>query len=128
MKLNLYSTLGVKPKATATEIKKGYRKKAKENHPDRNPNNKQAAKRMLEANEAYEILSDPIEKKKYDAFLMAQLQKEIAKEKAKAERAEPRNPKGASFKEDKKDESFEEKLVETGKSVLASILRVILGR
>lgn len=130
MKYNLYSTLGVKPKATAEEIKKGYRKVAKAFHPDKNPNDKAAAKKMLEINEAYEILSDEVKKKKYDDALMAHLQNEINKEKAKASRAEQNQSKKTSARSAKpaKSETLEEKIKEAGKSVLASVLRFVLRR
>jgi DnaJ-class molecular chaperone len=132
MKYNLYSTLGVKPKATMTEIKKSYRKIAMENHPDKNPNNKAAAKKMLDANEAYEVLSDPIKKKKYDDALMAHLQSEINKEKAKQARTEQRQANSHTSTKEASDapksESIPEYLKNAGKSVLVGILRTILRR
>lgn len=54
-----HEILGVAPNATADEIKKAYRKKARENHPDLNPNDPAAAKRMNEINDAYDRLSNP---------------------------------------------------------------------
>lgn len=130
MKYNLYSTLGVKPNATAEEIKKGYRKVAKEFHPDKNPNNKAAAKKMLEVNEAYDVLSDHEKKKKYDAALMAHLQSEINKEKAKAARAEQNQSEKSSTRTAKtsQEETLHEKLKEAGRSVLVGVLRFVLRR
>jgi DnaJ-class molecular chaperone len=61
-----YKTLGVERGATAAEIKIGYRKLARKHHPDVNPNNKEAEKRFKEINEAYQVLSDPEKRKKYD--------------------------------------------------------------
>lgn len=61
-----YGTLGVPDKATLDEIKKAYRRLAKQYHPDRNPNNAQAAERFKEINEAHDVLSDPDKRKKYD--------------------------------------------------------------
>lgn len=128
MKYNLYSTLGVKPNATAEEIKKGYRKVAKENHPDKNPNNKVAAEKMLEANEAYEILSDAAKKKKYDDALMRHLKEEIEREKVKQTRAESEQTKSKVQPDNVERESVEDFLKNAGKSVLVGILRFVLRR
>ena len=53
-----YKILGVDRKASDDDIRKAYRKLAKQYHPDYNPNNKQAEDRFKEINEAYEVLSD----------------------------------------------------------------------
>jgi curved DNA-binding protein len=63
-----YKVLGVSRDATADDIKKEYRKLAKKFHPDKNPGNAQAEKKFKEVNEAYEALSDPEKRKKYDQF------------------------------------------------------------
>jgi DnaJ-class molecular chaperone len=129
MKFNLYSTLGVKPKATIAEIKKAYRKIAMENHPDKNPNNKVAAKKMLEANEAYEVLSNPSKKKEYDNALMAHLQAEIEREKLKAEKQERRKTNSTKKTQNvSSDFTVGEQLKEVGRTVLEKVLRTILRR
>lgn len=67
-KRDYYEVLGVDKNASEDEIKKAYRQTAKKYHPDLNPNNKEAEEKFKEANEAYEILSDPQKKAKYDRF------------------------------------------------------------
>src|SRR3954468_9732824 len=61
-----YKTLGVDKKASAEEIKKAYRKLARQYHPDRNPGDAKAEERFKEISEAYDVLSDPDKRKKYD--------------------------------------------------------------
>lgn len=67
-KRDYYDILGVSRNAEQSEIKSAYRKLAIKYHPDKNPNNKEAEEKFKEAAEAYEILSNPEKRKRYDQF------------------------------------------------------------
>jgi molecular chaperone DnaJ len=67
-KRDYYEVLGVGKSASADEIKKAYRKVAMQHHPDRNPGDHTAEERFKEAAEAYDVLSDPDKKARYDRF------------------------------------------------------------
>ena len=67
-KRDYYEVLGIDKNASDDEIKKAYRKKAKQYHPDLNPDNPEAEAKFKEANEAYEVLSDAQKKARYDQF------------------------------------------------------------
>lgn len=72
-KRDYYEVLGVDKKATADEIKKAYRKKAIQYHPDKNPGDKEAEEKFKEAAEAYEVLSDENKRARYDQYGFAGL-------------------------------------------------------
>lgn len=67
-KRDYYEVLGLKKDASAEEIKKAYRKSAMKYHPDRNPGDKTAEEKFKEVGEAYEVLSDPDKKARYDQY------------------------------------------------------------
>ncbi|HPZ06451.1 MAG TPA: DnaJ domain-containing protein, partial [Clostridiales bacterium] len=67
-KRDYYEVLGVGRGAGESEIKKAYRKLAKQYHPDVNPGDKEAEAKFKEVSEAYEVLSDPQKRARYDQF------------------------------------------------------------
>ena len=67
-KRDYYEVLGVGKNASADEIKRAYRRMAMKYHPDKNPDNKEAEGKFKECAEAYEVLSDPDKRQRYDQF------------------------------------------------------------
>ena len=67
-KRDYYEVLGVEKNANADEIKKAYRKAAIKYHPDKNPGDKEAEEKFKEAAEAYDVLSNPDKRARYDQF------------------------------------------------------------
>jgi molecular chaperone DnaJ len=67
-KRDYYEVLGVTRGASSDEIKKAYRQAALKHHPDRNPGDKEAEEKFKEASEAYEVLSDPRQRERYDRY------------------------------------------------------------
>ncbi|WP_289041412.1 molecular chaperone DnaJ [uncultured Zobellia sp.] len=68
MKEDYYDVLGISKSASAAEIKKAYRKKALQHHPDKNPGDTKAEEMFKKSAEAYEVLSDPDKRARYDQF------------------------------------------------------------
>ncbi len=66
--IDYYQILGINKNASEDEIKKAYRKLARKLHPDLNPNDKEAHAKFQQINEANEVLSDPVKRKKYDQY------------------------------------------------------------
>lgn len=108
-----YQILGVAETATESEIKKVFRRLARETHPDTHPGNSAAEARFKEVSEAYETLGDPAKRKRYDAERM---KRHMGKG---PEKATPKNPFdiGMDFGDIFSDVSQKEKSSEQAKPV-----------
>src|SRR6516162_7490523 len=73
MPRDYYEVLGVPRNASEADIKKAYRKLARQYHPDRNPGDKEAATKFKEVQDAYDVVSDANKRKQYDQFGFAGL-------------------------------------------------------
>lgn len=102
--LDYYKILGLDKAATLKDIKNTYRKLARKYHPDLNPNNKDAKKNFQEINEANEVLSDPVKRKKYDQY-GKDWQHAEEFEKAKQQQGHP-NSSGAHYSSPASDGDF----------------------
>ncbi len=103
--IDYYKVLGLSKNAGADEIKKAYRKLARQYHPDVNPNNEDAHKKFQQINEANEVLSDPEKRKKYDKY-GKDWQHGEAQEKARQQQYSQGFGRGQGFSGDFGDEGF----------------------
>lgn len=103
--IDYYKVLGISKTASADEIKKAYRKLARQYHPDVNPNNADAHKKFQQINEANEVLSDPDKRKKYDKY-GKDWQHGEAHEKARQQQYSQGFGSGQGFSGDFGDEGF----------------------
>lgn len=77
---NHYDVLGIEKNANEEDIKKAYRKKAKLHHPDVNPNDPQAINRFKELQEAFDVLSDPLKRSRYDSTANMKFRRRTSKQ------------------------------------------------
>ena len=103
--IDYYKILGIGKKATDEEIKKAYRKLARQLHPDLNPNDKDAHKKFQQINEANEVLSDPEKRKKYDQHGM-DWQHADQFENARQSQGRPQHSGGQQFESDFGESDF----------------------
>ncbi len=96
--IDYYKILGIDKTATQADIKNAYRKLARKYHPDLNPNDKDAQKNFQQINEANEVLSDPVKRKKYDQY-GKDWQHAEEFEKAKQYRKQSSDFRGSGFSE-----------------------------
>ena len=107
--IDYYKTLGIDKSASESDIKKAYRKLARKYHPDLNPDDKEAEKKFKAVNEANEVLSNPENRKKYDAYGKDWKHAEEY-EKAKAQQRKQQNyqrTRGGDFSDTEYSDFFE---------------------
>jgi len=111
MTTTLYATLGLTKQASDAEIKKAYRKIARENHPDLNPSDATAEERFKAAAHAYDLLKDPEKRRRYDAGEIDESGAEQApRGYYRQEARRPENPytqSGAGFRGNSSEEAFD---------------------
>lgn len=112
--LDLYSIFGVSPDATEKEIKKAYRLKALKCHPDKNPDNPNAAKEFHQLSDAYLVLSEESSRKAYDQVLKAKQAQKVRNQLLDSKRKKLKDDLEAREEEAKKvrEKTAEEKLKE----------------
>ena len=103
--IDYYEVLGINKNATEDDIKKAYRKLARKLHPDLNPNDKNAHAKFQKINEANEVLSDPVKRKKYDQY-GEQWEHGEEYEQARKAQGRPNNVGGQNFSEDFDESNF----------------------
>ncbi len=108
--IDYYKILGVDKNAGSDDIKKAYRKLARQHHPDLNPDNAEAGKIFQELNEANEVLSDPEKRKKYDQYGKDWKHADQFEEARKQQQAAGKNSYGGggSYYSGQDDENFSE--------------------
>ena len=103
--IDYYQVLGINKNASEDDIKKAYRKLARKLHPDVNPNDKEAQAKFQKINEANEVLSDPLKRKKYDQYGENWEHGEEYEQARKAQRR-PNNAGGQNFSGDFDESNF----------------------
>jgi len=95
--LDYYKILGVDKNASESDIKNAYRKLARKLHPDLNPNDKEAKQKFQQVNEANEVLSDPVKRKKYDQYGKDWQHADQFEQQRRSQRQSPFSSEGQQF-------------------------------